>query len=658
MEEIQFNKSIRVLSMIIYSMAIITTFIVMTHYLYIGIVLFILFVILAYFLFPLIKKWQANQFQMYEKLAYKVQNVGNEVFHNLPFGIIIYNDQGKIEWVNQYIHTLYEQNKLLGKPVAYFSDQVSHAIQQEIEETTIEYHHIHFQVTVDHQNRAVYLFDRTMYYQLKSLYEKDRLVIATIYLDNYDEISRNMEDNLKSQINSEITAKLTKWADNHNFYVKRTSQDRFMAILTEDNLQTLEEANFQILDEIRQMHVEKLQRNPITLSIGVGTGNVPINELASLAQSSLDLVLGRGGDQVAIRHIDGTVRFYGGKTNPMEKRTRVRARVISHALADLVKESENVIIMGHQSPDMDALGSAIGVLKIAQSNGIDGYIIYDEEDVVAGIKRAIDMIKTDGSLWKYFIGRQEAEEIFTKKSLVVVVDTHRPNNVAHPFLLQQAERKVIIDHHRRGEEFIEEATLVYMEPYASSTAELVTELIEYQPNKIQMSTLEATTLLAGIIVDTKSFALRTGSRTFDAASYLRIKGADPTLTQQFLKEDLQTFVKRSKLIENASIYDDSIAIVRAQDDVHYSHIMVAQAADTLLTMDNIKATFVIARLNEEQIAISARSLGDVNVQVIMEQLHGGGHLTNAATQLKDISTDEAEVLLRDIITQNKANENE
>lgn len=657
MEEIQFNKSIRTLFIILYSLAIITTFIVMTQHLYIGIVLFIIFVILAYLLFPLIKKWQNNQRKLYEQITFKVQNVGNEVFHHLPFGIIIFDEENNIEWTNQYIHSIYENNNLIGEPIFQFSEQISSAIQQEVEELTIEHNHIHFQITIDYHNRSLYLFDQTKYYELKTLYEQERLVIATIYLDNYDEISRNMEDNLKSQINSEITAKLTKWAEEHQFYVKRTSQDRFMAILTEDNLQTLETANFKILDEVRQMHIEKLQRNPITLSIGIGTGNVPINELAALAQSSLDLVLGRGGDQVAIRHIDGTVRFYGGKTNPMEKRTRVRARVISHALADLVKESENVIIMGHKSPDMDALGSAIGVLKIAQSNGVEGYIVHDQEDVMAGIKRAVDIIKTDGSLWKYFIGRQEAEEIFTKKSLVVVVDTHRPNNVAHPFVLQNAERKVIIDHHRRGEDFIQEATLVYMEPYASSTAELVTELIEYQPNKIQLSTLEATTLLTGIIVDTKSFALRTGSRTFDAASYLRIKGADPTLTQQFLKEDLQTFIKRSKLIESAYIHDDSIAIVCAENDSKYSHILIAQAADTLLTMDNIKATFVIARLDEELVAISARSLGDINVQVIMEKLQGGGHLTNAATQLKDITTTEAEQLLIDAIANDQSDTN-
>src|SRR5699024_4313890 len=259
----------------------------------------------------------------------------------------------------------------------------------------------------------------------------------------------------------------------------------------------------------RAISLEEGQRNPVTLSIGVGTGKVPIPELAKLSQSSLDLALGRGGDQIAIRDETGKVRFYGGKTNPMEKRTRVRARVISHALKELVTESDNVLIMGHKAPDMDSLGATIGVLNIAKSNDVEGYIIYDENDSTAGVSRVIDKVKQEEGLWKHFIGPDEAEAIYTSRSLIVLVDTHRPSMAAHEKLLRKAEYKVVIDHHRRGEEFVENPTLVYMEPYASSTSELVTELIEYQPNKKNLSTIEATSLLAGNIVDTKSFALRT-----------------------------------------------------------------------------------------------------------------------------------------------------
>ncbi|HLR64436.1 MAG TPA: DHH family phosphoesterase [Pseudogracilibacillus sp.] len=650
MKELQLNKSVRILFYTIYSLAILTTIVLSFYNIYIGISLFLVIVITGYFIIPLMNKWQTELYKSYENITYQVQDAGNELFYNLPVGIIIYNENNEINWMNPYMHSLHEKgDHLIGKPLYQLNEQLARNIEHEEQEFWCHFNDIHFLATLDMDNRTVFLFNRSKYYHLKQVYEQEKTVIANIYLDNYDELARNMEDNLKSKINSEITATLTSWAQNNDFYIKRTAQDRFLAILTEENLDELEESNFKILDEVRQMHVDQLQRNPITLSIGIGTGNVSINELASIAQSSLDLVLGRGGDQVAIRDVEGNVRFYGGKTNPMEKRTRVRARVISHALADLVKESENVIIMGHQSPDMDSLGAAIGVLKIAQANDVEGYIVYDQEDITTGINRAIDLIKEDGALWKYFIKPQEAEQIFSRKSLIIVVDTHRRNNVAHPLILQNAERTVIIDHHRRGEDFIEESTLVYMEPYASSTAELVTELIEYQPNKINLSTLEATTLLAGIIVDTKSFALRTGSRTFDAASYLRIKGADPMLIQQFLKEDLKTYVTRSKLIENAYLYADKIAVAKAEDDKEYNHIIIAQAADTLLTMDDVSASFVIAKSNENTVSISARSLGEINVQLIMEQLDGGGHLTNAATQIKDASIDQVEERLIEAI---------
>src|SRR5690625_3534497 len=256
---------------------------------------------------------------------------------------------------------------------------------------------------------------------------------------------------------------------------------------------------------------------------------------------------------------------------------------------------------------MDSLGIKIGVINISKTKEIDCYIIIDHKDITTGVSRVIDKIKQDEELWSHFIKPEKAEEIFTNRSLVVVVDTHRPSMVSHKALLLNAQQKVIIDHHRRGEDFVEDPTLVYMEPYASSTAELVTELIEYQSHKKQLSVIEATALLAGIIVDTKSFSFRTGSRTFDAASYLRIKGADPVLVQEFLKEDIQTYIKRNKLIEKVYLYKETIAIVKADPGEIYNHIMIAQTADTLLTIENVSASFVdrkSTRLNSSHVAIS------------------------------------------------------
>jgi len=582
-------------------------------------------------------------------LSHRVKKVGEEALLEMPIGIVLYNDSYDIQWANPYMHTFWDEEVLIGKSLDTLSNQFIPAVKDEREEVWFSLEGSQLQAKMKLDEHLIYVFDRTSEIEIQTMYENDQTIIAIIYLDNYDEITQNMEDTLKSQLNSRVTAALNKWALQYGLYLKRTSQDRFLAVGTQEVLAQLEKVKFNILDEVREMDAEEEQKNPVTLSIGVGVGKVPLPLLGELAQSSLDLALGRGGDQVAIKDDDGKARFYGGKTNPMEKRTRVRARVISHALRDLVRQSDKVMIMGHQSPDMDSIGAAIGILNIAQSNGVDGYIVFDPDDLNPGMNRIMDAIKQEDSLWRHFIHPEEAEGITTTRSLVVVVDTHKPSMVPNERLLHKTDYKVVIDHHRRAEEFIDNPTLVYMEPYASSTAELVTELLEYQPKTVKLKMIEATALLAGIIVDTKSFTLRTGSRTFDAASYLRSSGADTVLVQKFMKEDMDVYVRRSKLIERTEIFRDHIAISQGEDDETYDHVLIAQAADTLLTMSNVQASFVISKREDDRIGISARSLGDVNVQVVMEKMGGGGHLTNAATQISDTTIEEAASLLKDIL---------
>lgn len=582
-------------------------------------------------------------------LSHRVKQVGEEALLEMPIGIVLYNADHKIEWANPYMHTFWDEEVLIGKSLDVLSNQLIPAVKDRREELWFSLEGNQLQAEMKHEEHLIYVFDRTAEIELQTLYENDQTVIAIIYLDNYEEITQNMEDTLKSQLNSKVTASLNEWALQYGLYLKRTSQDRFIAVGTQEVLAQLEKMRFNILDYVRDLDAEQEQKNPVTLSIGVGVGKVPLPLLGELAQSSLDLALGRGGDQVAIKDDVGKVRFYGGKTNPMEKRTRVRARVISHALRDLVKQSDKVMIMGHQSPDMDSIGAAIGILNIAECNGIDGYIVFDPDDVNPGMNRIMETIKDEESLWRHFIHPDEAEGITTNRSLVVVVDTHKPSMLPNERLLHKTDYKVVIDHHRRGEEFVDNPTLVYMEPYASSTAELVTELLEYQPKTVKLTMVEATALLAGIIVDTKSFTLRTGSRTFDAASYLRSNGADTVLVQKFMKEDIDVYVKRSKLIEQTEIYKDRIAIARGEEDLTYDHVLIAQAADTLLTMSGVQAAFVISKREDGRIGISARSLGDVNVQIIMEEMGGGGHLTNAATQIGDTTIEETIEQLKQIL---------
>ncbi|MFL6559572.1 MAG: DHH family phosphoesterase, partial [Bacillus sp. (in: firmicutes)] len=437
---------------------------------------------------------------------------------------------------------------------------------------------------------------------------------------------------------------LNKWAQDNGIFLKRITSERFIAVFSEGILKKLENGKFTILDEVREMTSK--QNVSFTLSIGVGTGVSSLPELGVLAQSSLDLALGRGGDQVAIKLASGKVKFYGGKTNPIEKRTRVRARVISHALRDLIMASDKVIIMGHKHPDMDSIGASIGIYKVAQMNQKDAYIVVNMQEIDNGVKRLMSEIRNQEQLFSHFIGPEEALEIASDKTLLVVVDTHKPSMVMEERLLNKIDHVVVIDHHRRGEDFIANPLLVYMEPYASSTSELVTEFLEYQPKRGKIEMIEATALLAGIIVDTKSFTLRTGSRTFDAASYLRAHGADTILVQKFLKEDVDTYIKRSKLIESVTFYRDGIAIAKGTANDFNDQVIIAQAADTLLTMDGVLASFVISERSEGVIGISARSLGNINVQVIMEALKGGGHLTNAATQLSGLSIAETESKLK------------
>ncbi|MEM1500400.1 DHH family phosphoesterase [Bacillus velezensis] len=582
-------------------------------------------------------------------LSYRLKKVGEEALMEMPIGIMLFNDQYYIEWANPFLSSCFNESTLVGRSLYDTCEAVVPLIKQEVDSETITLNERKFKVVIKRDERLLYFFDVTEQIQIEKQYENERTVLAYIFLDNYDDVTQGLDDQTRSTMNSQVTSLLNAWAQEYGIFLKRTSSERFIAVLNEHILTELENAKFSILDEIREKTA--VHTVSLTLSIGIGASVSSLKELGDLAQSSLDLALGRGGDQVAIKMPNGKVKFYGGKTNPMEKRTRVRARVISHALKEIVSESSNVIIVGHKFPDMDAVGAAIGILKVAQANGKEGYIVIDPNQIGSSVQRLIEEIKKYEELWSRFITPEEAMEISNDDTLLVVVDTHKPSLVMEERLVNKIEHIVVIDHHRRGEEFIKDPLLVYMEPYASSTAELVTELLEYQPKRLKINMIEATALLAGIIVDTKSFSLRTGSRTFDAASYLRAKGADTVLVQKVLKESVGSYIKRAKLIQHTSLYKEHIAIASLpeNEEEYFDQVLIAQAADSLLSMSEVEASFAVARRDEHTVCISARSLGEVNVQIIMEALDGGGHLTNAATQLSGISVSEALVRLKEAI---------
>ncbi|GHH98102.1 DHH family phosphoesterase [Neobacillus kokaensis] len=607
----------------------------------------VLMIIPIYFMFVIDQRQRQEVEEYISTLSYRVKKVGEEALLEMPIGIMLINDDYYIEWTNPYLATCFDEDTLVGRSLYDVADDLIPLIKQEVESEVITLYERKFRVVHRHEERLLYFFDVTEQTEIEKLYQNERTVIATIFLDNYDDLTQGMDDQMRGSINNLVTSILNKWAHDNGIFLKRVSSERFIAVFNEEILQILEKGKFSILDDVREMTSK--HNVSFTLSIGVGAGVSSLPELGVLAQSSLDLALGRGGDQVAIKQPNGKVKFFGGKTNPIEKRTRVRARVISHALKDLITASDKVIIMGHKNPDMDSIGASIGIYKVAQMNQKDAYIVVNVQETDNGIKRLMDEIRSQEALYSRFIGSDEALEIATDKTLLVVVDTHKPSLVMDERLLNKIDHVVVIDHHRRSEDFITNPLLVYMEPYASSTSELVTEFLEYQPKKVKIEVIEATALLAGIIVDTKSFTLRTGSRTFDAASYLRAHGADTVLVQKFMKESIDTYKQRAKLIESVAFYRDGIAIAKGGEIEVHDQVIIAQAADTLLTMEGVQASFVIAKRNEGVIGISARSLGNVNVQVIMESLKGGGHLTNAATQLTGLTIAETEAKLKQAI---------
>lgn len=607
----------------------------------------IILVVMAIVSIILVRKALNKMDHYVDDLSGHISAGSNTAIKELPIGMIILDDNENIEWMNKFMSERAERN-VISDPV----NEVYPNILKQLEKTQeieIEDNGYHYRVRYAEAEGVLYFFDITEEVKTNELYEESKPIIATLFLDNYDEITQNMNDTQRSEINSMVTRVISRWASEYNIYFKRYSSDQFVAYLNQRILNEVEDSNFDILSQLREKSVG--YRAQLTLSIGVGEGSENLIDLGELSQSGLDLALGRGGDQVAIKHINGNVRFYGGKTDPMEKRTRVRARVISHALKDILMEGDKVIVMGHKRPDLDAIGAAIGVTRFAMMNNLDAYVVLNDSDIDPTLRRVMNAVDEKPELKERFITSDEAWDIMTSKTTLVVVDTHKPEMVLDENILNKSNRKVVIDHHRRGESFISSPLLVYMEPYASSTAELVTELLEYQPTEQRLTRLESTVMFAGIIVDTRNFTLRTGSRTFDAASYLRAHGADTILTQHFLKDDIDTYINRTELIRTVELQDHGVAIAHGPDDKIYHPVTVAQAADELLSLDGVEASYVVARREDNLIGMSARSLGAINVQLTMEALGGGGHLTNAATQLKDLTVEEAIEQLQQAITE-------
>lgn len=612
----------------IFAMMIVMVFVLLLYQWLIGLIFLVLSSILGYFTLRAEKAFQKDFNRYVATLSHRIKRAGNEVIHELPIGILLYNEEKGIEWHNPFVGRMFGKESLVGESLLELLPSLKSRKEKELTLEVPIGKNI-YEVQLKPEERLLYFTNITESKSLQQRYEGEKLAMGIVMMDNLEESTQGMDDQTRSIMMAKVTGEITEWAQKNHIYLRRTASDRYLMLMDQSGLRVLEQTRFEILDEVRDITIEN--KLPMTLSIGIASGAPSLSELGDWAQTSLDMALGRGGDQAAVR-VGERLLFYGGRSNAVEKRTRVRARVISHALRDLIQDCDKVIIMGHRYPDMDAIGAAIGVLKMAHISNKEGYIVL--EGINPSIQKLMETIYEDEKLNRWFITPDQALQITNERSLTVVVDTHKGTMTAEPKLLQLTSRKVVVDHHRRSEEFIQDPTLVYMEPYASSTCELVTELLQYFHERLTMDILEATALLAGIIVDTKSFSLRTGARTFEAASFLRRNGADSSLIQKLLKEDLEQYILKAEMMKRSEILYDHIAIVVNEPGQKYSQLLIAQVADTLLTMTDVTASFVISERTDGKIGISARSLGDLNVQVVMEKMGGGGHLTNAATQLE------------------------
>ncbi len=586
------------------------------------------------------------------ELTVQGEGIARKAVLRSPFPMVLVNKKGRILLASKSFTALFSGNQRGRKlpEVLLPLLEKENELLIDVNETkyrAIRHEYDGYSGTV----RALYLIDENEAWQLKQALKEQSPVLGLLQVDNYEEVLAGTPETQRPLLKAAVDKLLTEWAQNSSAYLHRYAEGRYILVLNGKVLDSYKEDKFALLDKVKE--IDFGNTIPATISIGLGTGSKDLLELANYAQLSLDLALGRGGDQAVIKS-PKDFSYYGGKTMAPEKRTKVRARVIAQALRELINAADRVLIMGHANADPDSLGSAVALAKAARDLGRPGYVVLEE--VTLSIEKVYNYLHEHDTYHDVFVEPGAAGRLISPDTLLIVVDTHKPSLVVAPRLLTRTKKIVVIDHHRRAEEFISEPTLIYLESYASSTSELVTEILQYLEG-VQLTSLEATALLAGITVDTKNFAFQTGVRTFEAAAYLRRSGADARLIQKLFRDDLASFVRRAQIIESTTLLPGGLALAWIKDASADSQLLAAQVANELLNIEEIKASFVVYPFKDGA-AVSARSLGDVNVQVLMEKIGGGGHLNIAGAQLKGMSLGSAQEKLQQVLEEYLTEEGE
>ncbi|HIV85974.1 MAG TPA: DHH family phosphoesterase [Candidatus Monoglobus merdigallinarum] len=591
-------------------------------------------------------KFRSRNFYRYiQSYAFCLDAVTRASVETFVNPIVVIKDDGEIIWSNEHFLSMIGRSSHYGEYIQDLFNNLSIDKYVESSENVVddfEYGGRSYIIN----GRAVkseymqdtlvglYFVDVTEINKIKQEFEDKQCVQCLVVIDNYDEVIKETPNSNHGALMGEIERCVNAWVAMGSGVSRRYEREKFLVMFhNKEYNDIIEKEKYKVLNEVRNINLEN--KIPVTLSIGTGRGGATLEENNRMANLALEMALGRGGDQVVVKSPD-SYKFFGAKSREVEKSTKVKARVMAHALREAIDQASNIIIMGHKNSDMDCLGAAIGLYQAIRSRNADAYIAIKKNATNASLllNNFVDEPKYANNI----ISGERALSLMDRQSLVIVVDTHRRSMVEFAEVLDNSKSIVLIDHHRRAEDFISNAILTYHEPYASSTCEMVTEILQYIQDNPKIGIKEAEALYAGIFLDTKGFTFKTGVRTFEAAAYLRRMGVDPVHVRRLFKSDLKDCIRLSKVISSAKVYRDNIAVVVCEDTGKDLQVLVAKAADELLNVAGIEASFVIAKLGHK-IIISGRSLETVNVQLILERLGGGGHITIAGAQLSNQDID-------------------
>lgn len=551
-------------------------------------------------------------------------------------GIVTYDQDYLITWMSD----LFAQREVnyIGEKVTMWLPDINQLFKNEVDEITVEFEGYRYLVTRLNGEQVLFFKDITELSVLKKTYQEEQVVVGMIHMDNYSDVVQYEDEQKIALINTNLRQKVLDWCVNNHMLVRRVRSDRFLVAMNEVHYEQVVANHFSILYDVRK-EAQNMDV-AITLSMAFARGTSNFLELDKMVNDLLEFAQNRGGDQVATRKYGEEVKVFGGSSEAQEKRSRVRVRVMAKTIHDMIESSSSVFIIGHKDMDFDCMGAALGISRIASKTGKDVYIVLDENSIERKLEQALYRINEALVEYHNFIPIDEALSLMDKNSLVIAVDHHSVGLSSGEKLLEQSKRTMIIDHHRRRSDDNINATMVYIETSASSTTELVTELLQYQPEKITLLSEEVNVMFAGMLVDTNHFRTRSGSRTFEAAAQLRKMGADPMLADDMLKDTYKEFELRTELVSYSEAVYEDIVVSSIDNERVYNRTLLSKAADYLLQIQDMQASFVIAKVDAETCAISARSNGEINVQLIMEKMNGGGHFTAAALQRKQTTVQE------------------